>query len=100
MAMSEASKLFDSSGGGGGGNKQEVVSGAAMTVMKLMTHQGGGGGGGMLGMAEGMIGGGNSGGLGPMKMMSLVSRCILSSGTSLILSPLRPPSSCDRGMTR
>jgi hypothetical protein len=42
--------------------------------MKLMTQQsGGGGGGGMLGMAESMIGGGNSGGLGPMKMMSLVS---------------------------
>jgi hypothetical protein len=74
MAMSEASKLFDSSGGGGGGDKQAVVSGAAMTVMKLLAQQGGGGGGGgMLGMAESMIGGGNSGGLGPMKMMSLVS---------------------------
>jgi len=76
MAMSEASKLFDASnGGGGGGDKQAVISGAAMTVMKLMAQQGGGGGGGgMLGMAEGMIGGGNSGGLGPMKMMSLASK--------------------------
>jgi len=75
MAMSEASKLFDASNGGGGGDKQAVISGAAMTVMKLMAQQGGGGGGGgMLGMAENMIGGGNSGGLGPMKMMSLASK--------------------------
>jgi hypothetical protein len=74
MAMSEASKLFDSSNGGGGGDKQAVITSAAMTVMKLLTQQGGGGGGGgILGMAEGMIGGGNSGGLGPMQMMSMVS---------------------------
>ena len=33
----------------------------------------------MLGMAEGMIGGGNSGGLGPLKMMSMVSGLRISS---------------------
>ncbi|KIM71316.1 hypothetical protein PILCRDRAFT_757088 [Piloderma croceum F 1598] len=80
LAMSEASKLFESSGGGGGGDKQAVISSAATTVMKLLAQQGGGGGGsGILGMAGSMIGGGNSGGLGPMQMMSLVSRRYVSS---------------------
>jgi hypothetical protein len=89
--MSEASKLFEASGGGGGGDKQAVISGAATTVMKLLAQQGGGGGGsGMFGMAESMIGGGNSGGLGPMQMMSLVSRhhvsfCIMNSNLALYL---------------
>ncbi|KAF7979423.1 hypothetical protein HWV62_42554 [Athelia sp. TMB] len=73
MAMSEAGKLFDQSGGAASGSKQDAISGAAMTVMKMMTQSGGSSssGGGMLSMAEGMIGGGSSGGLGPMQMMSL-----------------------------
>lgn len=59
MAMSEASKLFDSSGGAGAGSKQDAINGAAMTAMKLMTQGGGGG-----------IGGALSGGL-PLKMRLL-----------------------------
>ena len=74
MAMSEASKLFDSSGGAASGSKQDAITGAAMTAMKLMTQGGGGGGGGGIGGAlSGMIGGGNSGGLGPLQMMKMVS---------------------------
>ena len=70
MAMSEASKLFDSSGGAASGSKQDAITGAAMTAMKLMTQGGGGGIGSTLG---GMIGGGSSGGLGPLQMMKMVS---------------------------
>ena len=73
MAMSEASKLFDSSGGAASGSKQDAITGAAMTAMKLMTQGGGGGGGGIGGALSGMIGGGNSGGLGPLQMMKMVS---------------------------
>jgi len=51
MAMSEASNLFDSSGSSG--NKQACVNSAAMMVMKLMVQS-----------KLGMLGGGNSGGLG------------------------------------
>lgn len=59
MAMSEASKLFESSGGAASGNKQDAVNGAAMTVMKLLVQS----------KFSGIIGGGNSGGLGGMSSM-------------------------------
>jgi hypothetical protein len=62
MAMGEASKLFDKSGGTSSGNKQDAVNGAAMTVMKLLVQSK---------MGGGIMGGGNSGGLG--SMMGLVS---------------------------
>lgn len=60
--MAEASKLFDQSGGAVSGNKQDAVNGAAMTVMKLLVQS----------KFSGIIGGGNSGGLGGlMKLVSL-----------------------------
>lgn len=59
--MAEASKLFDQSGGAASGNKQDAVNGAAMTVMKLLVQS----------KFSGIIGGGNSGGLGGL--MKLVS---------------------------
>ena len=63
MAMSEATKLFESSGGAASGNKQDVVNSAAMTVMKLLVQS----------KFSGMIGGGDSGGLGGiMSMVRLV----------------------------
>ena len=62
--MSEASKLFDKSGGAASGNKQDVVNGAAMSVVKLLVQS----------KASSYIGGGNSGGLG---LLSMVSRIIL-----------------------
>jgi hypothetical protein len=60
MAMTEASKLFDSKQTSSG-NKQDAVNGAAMMVMKLMVQS----------KLGGMTGGGNSGGL--SSLMSLVS---------------------------
>ncbi|KDQ63286.1 hypothetical protein JAAARDRAFT_120937 [Jaapia argillacea MUCL 33604] len=60
MAMSEATKLFDSQGAASG-NKQDAVNGAAMTVMKLLVQS----------KFSGATGGGNSGGLG--SLMGLVS---------------------------
>ena len=65
MAMAEASKLFDSAGGAASGNKQDAVNGAAMTAMKLLVQSKFGGG---------VMGGGNSGGLG--SLMGLVSAVI------------------------
>ena len=73
MAMSEASKLFDSSGGAASGSEQDAITGAAMTAMKLVTQGGGGGGGGIGGALSGMIGSCSSGGLGPLQMMKMVS---------------------------
>ena len=61
MAMSEASNLFDSSGGAASGSKQDAMNGAAMTVMKLVVQS----------KFSGMMGGGNSGGMG--SLMGLVS---------------------------
>ena len=62
FAMAEASSLFDQHGGGSQGSKQDAVNGAAMTVMKLLVQSKFGGG---------IMGGGNSGGLG--SLMGLVS---------------------------
>lgn len=53
LAMSEASKLFDSAGGSASGNKQDAVNGAAMTVMKLLVQS----------KFTNAIGGENSGGI-------------------------------------
>lgn len=68
MAMAEASKVFDSQGGAASGNKQDCVNGAAMTVMKFVVQS----------KMGGMMGGGNSGGLG--SLMGMVSRypCLVS----------------------
>ncbi|EJF66853.1 hypothetical protein DICSQDRAFT_131128 [Dichomitus squalens LYAD-421 SS1] len=63
VAMAEASSLFDQHGGGSQGSKQDAVNGAAMTVMKLLVQSKFGGG---------IIGGGNSGGLG--SLMGLASK--------------------------
>ncbi|KJA25888.1 hypothetical protein HYPSUDRAFT_37376 [Hypholoma sublateritium FD-334 SS-4] len=60
LAMAEASKLFDQSGGAGSGNKQDAVNGAAMTVMKLLVQS----------KFSGIIGGGNSGGLGGLMKLA------------------------------
>ena len=54
MAMAEASKLFDKSGGSASGGKQDAINGAAMTVTKLLVQS----------KFSGMMGGGDSGGLG------------------------------------
>ena len=59
MAMSEASKLFDQHGGTASGGKQDAVNGAAMTVTKLLVQS----------KVSGMIGGGDSGGLGGLASM-------------------------------
>ncbi|PIL31769.1 hypothetical protein GSI_06473 [Ganoderma sinense ZZ0214-1] len=63
LAMAEASKLFDKSGGASSGNKQDAVNGAAMTVMKLLVQSK---------FSDGIMGGGNSGGLGTL--MGLASK--------------------------
>lgn len=84
MAMSEASNLFDSSGGAASGNKQDVINSAGMTVMKLLVQS----------KFSGMIGGGNSGGLGGI--MSLVRRHHRFRTSRNIYIPLRRTSSCDR----
>ena len=57
--MGEASKLHDQFGGGGGGGKQDAINGAAMTVTKLLAQS----------QLSGMMGGGNSGGLGGLASM-------------------------------
>lgn len=62
MAMSEATKLFNSSGGGAGGNKQEAISSAAQTVLKLVMQSKMG--------AGGAAGGGQGGGLGSLMGMA------------------------------
>lgn len=84
MAMSEASNLFDSSGGAASGNKQDVINSAGMTVMKLLVQS----------KFSGMIGGGNSGGLGGI--MSLVRRHHRFRTHRIFTFPLRRTSSCDR----
>jgi len=56
MAMSQAAKLFDQSGGSANGSKQDVVTSAGQTMMKLMLKN----------QMSGMMGGGNSGGLGSL----------------------------------
>ncbi|KZT52518.1 hypothetical protein CALCODRAFT_551764 [Calocera cornea HHB12733] len=61
MAMSEASKLFDSAGGGSGGDKQTAVNSAAATVVKLLVQS----------KFSGAIGGSNSGGLSSLMGMQL-----------------------------
>jgi len=63
MAMSEASKLFDSQGSAGG-SKQDAINGAVMTVMKMAVQSKMGGGS--------TTGGSNSGGLG--SLMGLASQ--------------------------
>ncbi|GAA5920332.1 hypothetical protein JCM1841_004538 [Sporobolomyces salmonicolor] len=60
QAMSEAAALFDQNGGSAGGDKQTAVNSAAATAMKLL----------MKSQMSGMIGGGNSGGLGSMLSMA------------------------------
>lgn len=63
MAMSEAGKLFDSQGGASSGTKQDAMNSAASTAMGLFTQG-----------AGSLMGGGNSGGLGAMGMMSMASK--------------------------
>jgi len=63
MAMSEASKLFDSQGSASG-QKQDAVNGAAATIMKMVVQSKMGG--------ASTTGGGNSGGLG--SLMGLASQ--------------------------
>jgi len=63
MAMSEASKLFDSQGSASG-QKQDAINGAVMTVMKMVVQS-------KMGGAP-TTGGGNSGGLG--SLMGLASQ--------------------------
>jgi hypothetical protein len=75
MAMSEASNLFEQSGASSG-NKQQAVSSAAMTVVKLLVQS----------KFSGMIGGGNSGGLG--SLMSVV---------RVLISPLEFVFTCALG---
>ncbi|GAA5871411.1 hypothetical protein JCM1840_004437 [Sporobolomyces johnsonii] len=60
QAMSEAAALFDQNGGSSGGDKQSAVNSAAATAMKLL----------MKSQMSGMVGGGNSGGLGSMLSMA------------------------------
>jgi len=60
MAMSQAAKLFDQSGGSANGSKQDVVTSAGQTMMKLILKN----------QMSGMMGGGNSGGLGGLMSMA------------------------------
>lgn len=63
MAMSEASKLFDSQGSASG-QKQDAINGAAATIMKMLVQSKMGG--------ASTTGGSNSGGLG--SLMGLASQ--------------------------
>ena len=88
MAMSEASKLFDQHGGSASGGKQDAVNGAAMTVTKLLVQS----------KVSGMIGGGDSGGLGGLASMV---RCWVRFALLMLMLPptllptFRPASSCN-----
>jgi hypothetical protein len=64
LAMSEAAKMFDQTGNNG--DKQEAINGAAATMFKLMVQSKLSGGGGAGGELAGLMGGGNSGGLGSL----------------------------------